>query len=57
MFTVTDNCVGVKCYNYTTCSNSLNSYTCVCTSKYTGLYCDTGMVTRYYRLMLIVKCS
>ena len=44
---VTNNCLSVSCVNGGSCTNSLNAYSCLCVSGYTGALCQTSGYYRY----------
>ena len=39
-----DECASSPCTNGATCSNQVNSYSCICAAGYTGAKCETGNV-------------
>ena len=56
-FSDIDDCVNHTCANGGSCVDGTNSYSCVCTTGYTGDHCQTGNTGKTVRLCLNVNSS
>ena len=45
-----DGCSSSPCKNNATCTDHMNSYTCMCVSGFTGMTCETGLTTNYFHI-------
>ena len=45
-----DGCSSSPCKNNATCTDHVNSYTCMCVSGFTGMTCETGLTTNYFHI-------
>lgn len=45
-----DHCSSSPCKNNATCTDHVNSYSCMCVSGFTGMTCETGLTTYYFHI-------
>ena len=60
IFTEIDECLSSPCVNDATCTDSINTYTCICADGYTGTHCESGMsylhISVYISIINLLVC-
>ena len=56
LFLLTDinECLSSPCVNDATCTDNINSYTCICADGYTGTYCESGMLNLHISVYFFI---
>lgn len=54
IFVDVNECEQFVCKNGGSCANINGSYSCQCTAGWTGPHCETGTVSIYYKICMII---